>query len=554
MQKVGTRFTFRRGIPEHLRSVIGKREIKIPVGADYKEACRLVRQHAVATDQAFTEAQSKISNRTDLLNFCNTLTPITELTEELKQSLHAYWIGVVDTSDQQRRANGFADIDDLGKFRADAEKMLARLKADWKNGNITPYTTALNNLMLVRGYRLELSATDERLLCLQFVRAAMAGYELLLARDEGQDPTINLSAQPLPAGNLSPTAIDGAVAAQYPHRKASGKDKAITLLDLFEAWNDPAEKRPQKTIDSVRQHINDFSLITHKQLAHEVTQDDFNDYIKARRAQGKAASTINKGMSFLSAVWNAACNNKLIRTNPTTGIKTPRIKRRGVRELDISDLKTLLDSPLYSENKRPTGGGGDAAVWLPLLGMFTGTRLEELAQLTLQDIRTYDGSVHLDLVEIDESESDAPEGGQRLKTESSRRKVPVHAELIKAGFLTYVEHLRQNKQTWLFPDLNPDRYGSRSGNWSKWWGRWRRENGLDGRGKRFHDFRHLFKTACRDAEIAKEVHDGLTGHTPGSEGGNYGEVSYRARVKAIGSFAYPGLKITWIWIPPATSK
>ncbi len=102
--------------------------------------------------------------------------------------MHAYWIGVVDISDQERRANGFADIDDLEKFRADAQKMLARLKEDWKNGNIAPYSITLNNLLLVRGYRLELSAADERLLCLQFVRTAMAGYELRLARDEGRDP------------------------------------------------------------------------------------------------------------------------------------------------------------------------------------------------------------------------------------------------------------------------------------------------------------------------------------------------------------------------------
>ncbi len=84
MQKVGTRYTFRRGIPEHLRSVIGKREFKIPVGAGYKKACRLVRQHAVASDQAFADAQSKLSNRADRFDFCSTLTPITELTEELK--------------------------------------------------------------------------------------------------------------------------------------------------------------------------------------------------------------------------------------------------------------------------------------------------------------------------------------------------------------------------------------------------------------------------------------------------------------------------------------
>ena len=74
MQKVGTRYTFRRGIPQQLCSVIGKREIKIPVGADYKEACRLVRHHAVATDQAFADARNKLSIRADLFDFCSTLT------------------------------------------------------------------------------------------------------------------------------------------------------------------------------------------------------------------------------------------------------------------------------------------------------------------------------------------------------------------------------------------------------------------------------------------------------------------------------------------------
>jgi hypothetical protein len=132
--------------------------------------------------------------------------------------LHAYWIGVVDISDQERRANGFADIDDLEKFRADAQKMLARLKEDWKNGNIAPYSITLNNLLLVRGYRLELSAADERLLCLQFVRAAMAGYELLLARDEGRDPLLSLSVPPLAAGNLNATAIQ-AVTETHPPRQ-----------------------------------------------------------------------------------------------------------------------------------------------------------------------------------------------------------------------------------------------------------------------------------------------------------------------------------------------
>lgn len=48
---------------------------------------------------------------------------------------------------------------------------------------------------------------------------------------------------------------------------------------------------------------------------------------------------------------------------------------------EISELRTLFTSPVFVAGFRPDGGRGEAAYWLPLLGIYTGARLGELAPL-----------------------------------------------------------------------------------------------------------------------------------------------------------------------------
>ena len=38
-----------------------------------------------------------------------------------------------------------------------------------------------------------------------------------------------------------------------------------------------------------------------------------------------------------------------------------------------------------------------------------------------------------------------------------------------------------------------------------------------------HSFRHTFKDLCRNANIAKDLHDFITGHSGGDSSSNYGE-------------------------------
>jgi len=61
-----------------------------------------------------------------------------------------------------------------------------------------------------------------------------------------------------------------------------------------------------------------------------------------------------------------------------------------------------------------------------------------------------------------------------VKTESSRRRIPIHQTLLDLAFLEYVETLRGAKDERLFPGLKPNKYGRWTPAWSKWWGRYAR--------------------------------------------------------------------------------
>jgi integrase len=50
------------------------------------------------------------------------------------------------------------------------------------------------------------------------------------------------------------------------------------------------------------------------------------------------------------------------------------------------ELQAVFNSPVFTKGERPKGGKGEAAFWLPLLGLFTGARRGELASLRPTDI------------------------------------------------------------------------------------------------------------------------------------------------------------------------
>lgn len=136
--------------------------------------------------------------------------------------------------------------------------------------------------------------------------------------------------------------------------------------------------------------------------------------------------TINTRLGCYSELFKWCIRNGFVETNVFDGLALK--DNRNIRQLRLpftpTDLKIIFDSPAINNPKFPWQR------WLPLLGLYTGARLNELCQLQLKDIRLEQG---IWIIDINDDGNH-----QYLKSSSSKRIVPIHQELIQKGFIDYV--------------------------------------------------------------------------------------------------------------------
>ncbi|UEM23064.1 site-specific integrase [Skermanella mucosa] len=258
-----------------------------------------------------------------------------------------------------------------------------------------------------------------------------------------------------------------------------------------------------------------------------------------------SGSSVNALLGSIGTLLSWAVQNGYLEANPFSGMKVRESKTSSETRLPYStaDLGTIFNSPVYRGRKslaRSTVPGPalirNADFWLPMLGAFTGARLNELGQLQVADVRQDNGIHYIDINTVGD--------GKTIKTNESRRKVPLHPELIRCGFLAYVDQQQQAGHDRVFSELKPDCKGHLTGNWSKWWGRYARDIGITDNRKVFHSFRHGFKDACRAAGIEEAVFDALMGHSSASVSRRYGQGYPLARLaEAMASVRYDNLDV-----------
>jgi hypothetical protein len=97
---------------------------------------------------------------------------------------------------------------------------------------------------------------------------------------------------------------------------------------------------------------------------------------------------------------------------------------------------------------------------------------------------------------------------------------------------------------------------------SKWFGRYKRDLGIDNPSSVFHSFRHGFKDALRAAGVNEDVNDALTGHSGGNAvARGYGwkdmvrRFGFPTLYAAVEKVRYPSLDLTaLLWAPPSTGS
>jgi integrase len=255
---------------------------------------------------------------------------------------------------------------------------------------------------------------------------------------------------------------------------------------------------------------------------------------------GLSLKTQDKYFTMFRQLLIWAANEGLIDKVPGAGVKVAGVGKTNPAEqrdpYSADQLKAIFSSPLYaghaSVSCRHKPGKiilRDGKFWVPLIALYSGMRMGEIVQLLVTDLKR-DG----DIWYFDVSKGE----NKKLKTVSSKRRVPVHRILIEAGFLDFAHAKKASGR--IFADIEPGADGYFSHNLSKWWGRYSGQIGFKTSKTAFHSFRHNFKDRLMAADVQEYITKALMGHADKGVHSQYGSGPGLPALKlAIDKIEYP---------------
>ncbi len=284
-------------------------------------------------------------------------------------------------------------------------------------------------------------------------------------------------------------------------REPAARRRKLGEIGLMEAYKDiylprrrerhgePPRRRSQLEWElSITRFIN----IMGDRPITAITRTDAETF--ARSLDMPSPATRKKCINALASICNAAIQQQVLNTNPFRGLGPTReaivAARRSYRRFDRDGLIKL-----FARTEQESG----AVLWVPRLLLFTGARLDEMAQLRSEWFGTRDGIPVIDLRDA------------RLKDQHNRRSIPLHRTLLRLGILDFVARADER----LFPELkyrhSAERWGAALST------RLNREiDAAMGSDRSFcvHSLRKTFEHAAYVAGIQKPTFNAITGHRP----------------------------------------
>jgi integrase len=269
----------------------------------------------------------------------------------------------------------------------------------------------------------------------------------------------------------------------------------------------------------------------------------FDEIVELNRKLGGRTigpATVNNYLSSLGGFCNwLFANDYLSEPKITQGLLVKHNKSEHTREpYGEAELQAIFALPVFAGCKAldDVNTPGDVRVtdwrfWIPVICLYTGARLGEIAQLRVQDVREVGG--HWTLHVTDDGE------GMAVKTKGSVRIVPVHPELIRLGLLEYRAGVADSGSERLFPELTANEHGRFAAAVSKWLRQYLQRFGIDGNAYRF---RHTFADALRSAGYMDTEIGPLLGHGSGTMTEKYGalpQVTVDRRAQMVADVRHP---------------
>lgn len=500
------RFFARLVVPKELRQVVGKRELRTPLGPDRRTAIKHL-PGAVAILQhelALAERQVAASGAGNVQLGRYPLAP-----DQIAASHYAQRLAFDDLLRNDPRYASMS-IDDLL-----VQRLRLGMAGRVNDAELAELVGAQIERFRLSGNLTAQPGSDE---WRQIARAlCVAEYEALsrvAERDEGNftgqpQHSLIVNAQP-PVDTPPPVSIkrlwnDYVASRQLLGRMADkGRRQALAVESLLD-------------------------YLRHDD-ANRVTRKDISAWLDLAVTQRNPSTVSKVYLPTVRSLLKWAHSKDRIQADATVGLRVETSKKVQNREKGYTApeaIKVLKASRAYQPKTGPAGkvleGPKTTAAkrWVPLLCAFTGARIAEITQLRKADFRK-EGDVHIARI--------TPEAGS-TKT-GQWRDVPLHRQILALGFL---DHLESASDGPLFHNAtDPAKFIYHAKKMANRLGDWLQESKLVPEGVQpSHGWRHRLKTIGREVGIQDRVLDAIQGHAPRTAGDSYGDITIKTKADAI---------------------
>lgn len=499
----------RLAVPNSLKTHLRKSEITKSTGTSDKKAAETFAMKFIAEQkEMFTRELSAlesvvpidINERIVALYHKKFLEELREKTREHGHSHEAYSAWCAKMKRQRDEFVRLANVENYGRIRTIAEKFVKR-----------------------EGFIVPTKGDEFESLLARMMIAIVDAFDVLLKRIAGEldaKPASSFVRDTIKAGKAKPSSGEQleALLKKYTEeqidekgRKPANVEQAANAISLFIEWVGPGQSvrtLSKQDASGFRDVLSVFPVGRGKRKelkAASITQCiEIAESVDLPRLSPR---TRNKYISDLSGFFRWLKRRGYCEENIWSDMSFHVGKEpKSYPPFSTEDLNKILMSPLYSgflkDGKEHIAGDqytDNWRFWIPLICMFTGARVTEIAQLYVDDISEQDGHL-IGYIMADTKR------GQSTKTDKSRRLVVFHPTLLAAGLATYWKQqcrraeLDGNKQ--LFPELTSyekrDELGRKPARW--WRGYLEKigvKDGADGYGT--HSFRHRLADEMRKA-------------------------------------------------------
>lgn len=206
------------------------------------------------------------------------------------------------------------------------------------------------------------------------------------------------------------------------------------------AWKEPEVQDSREYGPVIREFIE---VIGNKEI-HNLNFSDGEKYFEhTMERQDIGIGTKKRNFSRVKAFLNYGGKKHSIPniTGPLEINSSYEKIHNSYERFTTKELKALFESDAYKNNTFKKA----SQYWLPLLGLYTGSRIDEIASMLVEQVRKID-----DVWCYFVSSMKANKGG---KNQYAPRWIPIHPQVLDAGFLDYVKTVSTEGHQLIFPDL-----------------------------------------------------------------------------------------------------